>query len=269
MGKLSKAQQAAETRKYQEARRREAIERQKRQNRLLWQIIIASIAVILVIVAVPIAIASLTKPRVAPKMSELDMTAVTMEQCTKTAEVTDHVLLNITYTDKNGVEQTGDVIIRLYADVAPKTVANFQSLVKSKFYDGLTFHRVVSGFMIQGGDPDGTGKGSSTAIKGEMTNNGFENNLSHVRGVVSMARRGAISNTDKGYNTGSCQFFIMHQDGKGLDQEYASFGYVVYGMNTVDGIAATEVVLPEGGDEASSPKNPVIINYATFVKVAK
>ena len=263
MGKLSKAQQAAETRQYQEARRREAIERQKRQSRLLWQIIIASIAVILVIVAVPIAIASLTKPRVAPKMSELDMTAVTMEQCTKTAEVTDHVLLNITYTDKNGVEQTGDVIIRLYANVAPKTVANFQSLVKSKFYDGLTFHRVVSGFMIQGGDPQGTGNGSSTAIKGEMTNNGFENNLSHVRGVVSMARRG------DSYDSGSCQFFIMHQNYTDLDKEYASFGYVVYGMNTVDGIAATEVVLPEGGDEASSPKNPVVINYATFVKVAK
>ncbi len=263
MGKLSKAQQAAEMRKYQEARRREAIERQKKQSRLLWQIIIASIAIILVIVAVPIAIASLSKPRVAPQMSELDMSAVTMEQCTKTTDVTDHVLLNITYTDKNGVEQTGDVIIRLYANVAPKTVANFQSLVKSKFYDGLTFHRVVSGFMIQGGDPKGTGTGSSTPIKGEMTNNGFENNLSHVRGVVSMARRG------DSYDSGSCQFFIMHQNYTDLDKKYASFGYVVYGMNTVDGIAATEVVLPEGGDEVSSPKNPVTINYATFVTVAK
>ena len=277
MGKTSKAQQAAEMKKYQEARRREAMEKQKKQNRLMWQIVICVVALILIAVIVPIAISTIQEnkrrqeeSRIAPKMDELNMKLVEIDQCTETKDVTDHVLLNVSYTDKDGVKQTGDIVIRLFAEVAPKTVANFQNLVKSGFYDGLTFHRVVSGFMIQGGDPEGTGAGSSTPIKGEMTNNGFENNLSHVRGVISMARRG------DSYDSGSCQFFIMHQNNPGLDGGYASFGIVVYGMETVDGIAATEVMVDPNytgtvteDTEVSTPIYPVTINSATFVKISE
>ena len=277
MGKTSKAQQAAEMRKYQEARRREEMEKQKKQNRLMWQIIISAVALILIAVIVPIAITTIQNnqrnqeaSRIAPKMDELNMKNVAIDDCSETKDVTDHVLLNVSYTDKNGVKQTGDIVIRLFAEVAPKTVDNFQKLVKSGFYDGLTFHRVMSGFMIQGGDPEGTGSGSSTPIKGEMTGNGFENNLSHVRGVISMARRG------DSYDSGSCQFFIMHQNNPGLDGEYASFGIVVYGMETVDGIAAIEVMVDPNytgtvteRTEVATPVHPVTINYATFVKIAE
>ena len=278
MGKTSKAQQAAEMKKYREAQRREAEEKQKKQNRMMWQIILGALALILILTVIPIALGSINnsakepeETRDAPEMSELDMSSISIGQFTPTETVTDHVMLNISYTNEHGLQQTDDVIIRLYEDVAPKTVANFQSLVKSDFYDGLTFHRVLEGFMIQGGDPQGNGTGSSTAIVGEMTNNKFENNLSHVRGVVSMARRGGD------YNSGSCQFFIVHQNSsEALDDEYASFGYVVYGMDTVDAIAKTEVQVDPSytGEvtertEVATPVNPVTINYATFVAVSK
>ena len=197
----------------------------------------------------------------APSMEDLDFTAINIEDYQNTDTVSDYVRLNISYTDKNGNAQTGDVVVRLFANVAPKTVANFQKLVGDGFYDGLTFHRVRNGFMIQGGDPKGNGTGgASENITGEFTSNNFQNNLSHVRGVISMARS-AIS-----YNSASSQFFIMHADYTGLDGAYASFGYVVYGMDTVDGIAYTEVTYSTSY-ELSSPIHTVTINYATFMTV--
>ncbi|MBQ8212524.1 MAG: peptidylprolyl isomerase [Clostridia bacterium] len=198
-------------------------------------------------------------------MEDLDFSAVKFENVTNTESETDYVRLNISYTDRDGFLRTGDVVVRLFPEVAPNTVANFKELVSDGFYDGLTFHRVYNGFMIQGGDPEGDGTGDSgRTIKGEFTANGFTNNLRHVRGVLSMAR-GGYSN-----DSASCQFFIMHEDTASLDGQYASFGYVVYGMDTVDGIAATKVEKSSPtATETTSPVNPVTINYATFVTVSK
>ena len=126
-------------------------------------------------------------------------------------------------------------VITLYANDAPITCENFEKLVKEKFYDGLTFHRVVDGFMAQGGDPNGDGTGGSKeTIKGEFSANGVENSLSHTRGVVSMARSAMP-------NSASSQFFIMHQDAPHLNGQYAAFGKVVEGMDVVDEIAAVDV----------------------------
>ena len=130
------------------------------------------------------------------------------------------------------MENGKDIKIELYPQIAPITVENFISLVKDGFYDGLTFHRVIPGFMIQGGCPDGTGMGGpGHTIKGEFLSNGVENTLRHTRGVLSMAR---ANNPD---SAGS-QFFIMHADAPHLDGQYAAFGKVVEGMEAVDEIAA-------------------------------
>ena len=133
------------------------------------------------------------------------------------------------------MEDGGKVEVELYPDIAPNTVKNFISLAKSGFYDGVIFHRVIPDFMVQGGDPDGTGMGGpGYSIKGEFTNNGFTNNLAHQRGVISMARQ--ANNMD---SAGS-QFFIMVADVDSLDGDYAAFGKVVLGMETVDSIVAVE-----------------------------
>ena len=132
------------------------------------------------------------------------------------------------------MENGGIIEIELYEDKAPITVANFKKLVSEGFYDGLIFHRVIPGFMIQGGDPLGMGYGGSDEkIKGEFAANGVNNDISHVRGVVSMAR-------SQSFNSASSQFFIMHADGKFLDGQYAAFGKVVSGMETVDEIAGVK-----------------------------
>ena len=130
------------------------------------------------------------------------------------------------------MENGGMIRLELDASAAPLTVANFAKLVRNGFYDGLIFHRVISGFMIQGGDPQGTGfGGSDETIKGEFLANGVPNPISHKRGVISMARS---QNPD----SASSQFFIMHEDGTFLDGQYAAFGRVVEGMDVVDAIAA-------------------------------
>lgn len=131
--------------------------------------------------------------------------------------------------------ENGDVIeLELYPDKAPKTVANFEKLVREGFYDGLIFHRVIKGFMIQGGDPTGTGySGSDETIVGEFASNGIKNDLSHTRGVISMAR-------SMNPNSASSQFFIVHEDSTFLDGNYAAFGKVVSGMEVVDAIAGTQ-----------------------------
>ncbi|MBO5273591.1 MAG: peptidylprolyl isomerase [Clostridia bacterium] len=151
------------------------------------------------------------------------------------------------------MENGGIIKIELYPDIAPKTVANFQKLVSEGFYDGLIFHRVISGFMIQGGDPEGTGfGGSSETIVGEFSANGIKNNLKHERGVISMARS---SNP----NSASSQFFIMHEDAPHLDGSYAAFGKVVEGMDVVDAIAATKT------DYNDRPYEDQVMKSVTFI----
>lgn len=135
------------------------------------------------------------------------------------------------------IEKYGSVVIELYPEIAPNTVNNFISLVKSGFYDNNTFHRLVPGFVLQGGDPTGTGMGGpGYKIKGEFSNNGFENNLKHTKGVVSMARAGYS------YDTAGSQFFIMLEDNDYLDNDYATFGKVIDGFDIVEKIAETERV---------------------------
>ena len=137
------------------------------------------------------------------------------------------------------MENGGVIKLELYHNVAPITVENFVALARDGFYDGLIFHRVIAGFMIQGGDPLGTGLGGSKDnIKGEFSKNGVENNISHVRGVISMARRGHPYYDELYYDTASSQFFIVHADSTYLDGSYAAFGRVTEGMDVVDRIAA-------------------------------
>ena len=128
------------------------------------------------------------------------------------------------------VKNYGVIKLELYSDIAPITVSNFAKLVNEGFYDGLTFHRIIDGFMIQGGDPEGTGfGGSKETIKGEFKVNGIKNNISHERGVISMARSTA-------YNSASSQFFIVQKDSTFLDGHYAGFGKVTEGIEIVDKI---------------------------------
>lgn len=150
------------------------------------------------------------------------------------------------------MENGKQIKLELYPDVAPITVENFEKLVKQGFYDGLIFHRVISGFMIQGGCPDGTGMGGpGYSIKGEFSSNGFKNPLKHKRGVISMAR------SMRPDSAGS-QFFIMHQDAPHLDGQYAAFGRVVEGMDIVDEIASVPT------DFRDRPKIDMVIKSVTL-----
>ena len=132
------------------------------------------------------------------------------------------------------MENGKKIKLELYPEHAPITVANFERLVKNGFYDGLIFHRVIEGFMIQGGDPEGTGMGGSDGhIKGEFASNGVQNDIKHTRGVISMAR-------SMMKDSAGSQFFIMHKDAPHLDGDYAAFGRVVEGMDVVDEIASCQ-----------------------------
>ncbi len=146
----------------------------------------------------------------------------------------------------------GDVIkIELYPEIAPESVNNFVSLINKKFYDGLTFHRVINGFMIQGGCPDGTGMGGpGYSIKGEFAQNGFANHLKHTEGVLSMARSMLP-------NSAGSQFFIMHKNSPHLDGAYAAFGKVIEGMEVVNQIAETRT------DFRDKPLQPQVIDSVT------
>ncbi len=168
-----------------------------------------------------------------------------------TAEKSDSGLLSGTYYVQIDVKDYGTITAELYADIAPITVTNFVKLVNQGFYDGLTFHRIISGFMIQGGDPLGNGTGGSDEkIKGEFSANGVENALKHTRGVLSMARSSA-------YNSASSQFFIMHEDATSLDGQYAAFGKVISGMEVVDAICENTPVTDSNGT-VKKENQPVI-----------
>lgn len=139
------------------------------------------------------------------------------------------------------VKDYGEIALELDADVAPITVTNFIYLVNKKFYDGLTFHRIMKGFMMQGGDPMASGYGGSdTNIKGEFSKNGVNNSISHVRGVISMAR-------SNDYDSASSQFFIVHKDSTFLDGDYAAFGHVTSGMEVVDKIVSDAKPIDDNG----------------------
>ena len=157
------------------------------------------------------------------------------------------------------VQGYGTITAELYGNVAPITVENFLKLADEGFYDGLTFHRIISGFMIQGGDPNGNGTGGSPErIKGEFSANGVPNGIAHVRGVLSMARSSA-------YDSASSQFFIMHADAPHLDGQYAAFGRVLSGIEVVDAICEATKVQDKNGTVL--PENqPVIERIARIDK---
>ena len=181
--------------------------------------------------------------------SEIDFRTVSdMSKVSTTDKKTDYVIID--------VKDYGQILIRLFPDVAPKTVKNFKELVAEGFYDGVIFHRVWEDFMIQGGDPDGDGTGGSDkTIVGEFNENGFKNNLKHVRGVVSMARTADM-------NSASSQFFICQEEYNYGNGKYASFGFVVNGMSVVDAIAAVEV-----SASSKRPYTDVVINSIRFAEV--
>ena len=151
------------------------------------------------------------------------------------------------------MEDGGIIRAELYPEIAPNTVRNFISLVKKGFYDGVIFHRVIPGFMIQGGCPEGTGMGGpGWHIKGEFLQNGVVNPIKHTRGVISMARA-------MDPNSAGSQFFIMHQDAPHLDGGYAAFGHVVSGMDVVDEIAAVST------DWNDKPRTPVVMEKVEII----
>lgn len=166
----------------------------------------------------------------------------------ETEEVTDRVKIQM---------NNGDIILVVLSNEdTPITIANFKKLVSQHFYDGITFHRIVKDFMIQGGDPTGTGMGGSKeTIKGEFSANGVKNDLKHTRGVISMAR----SNNP---NSASSQFFIMHKDTPSLDGSYAAFGKVFAGLDAVDKIANVKV-------NGESPVEPPVIRSIRFITIEK
>lgn len=153
----------------------------------------------------------------------------------------------VTFTMENGDTMKAE----LYPEVAPNTVNNFISLVKKGFYDGLIFHRIISGFMIQGGDPDGTGMGGpGYSIKGEFSYNGVDNNLKHSRGVLSMAR-------SQHPDSAGSQFFIMHANAPHLDGQYAAFGKLIEGEDVLDSIASVDT------DWNDRPRKPQVMKTVT------
>ncbi len=167
------------------------------------------------------------------------------------ATASDGELLSGIHHAEIQVEDYGTIKVELDADTAPITVTNFVNLANEGFYDGLTFHRIISGFMIQGGDPNGDGTGGSEeTITGEFSSNGVENDISHERGVISMARA-------QDPDSASSQFFIMHQDTTSLDGEYAAFGHVTEGMEVVDAICE-DTPVQDGNGTVLPEDQPVI-----------
>lgn len=185
--------------------------------------------------------------------SSKDDTKETKKETQTEMETEAEDLLSGKHNVEIDIKDYGKISVELDADTAPITVTNFVNLAESGFYDGLTFHRIIDGFMIQGGDPDGNGTGGSDKeIKGEFSENGVENNISHVRGVISMARSMDV-------NSASSQFFIVQADSTYLDGSYAAFGHVTEGMEVVDKICK-EV---PSSDLVDADKQPVI----TSIKV--
>ncbi len=181
--------------------------------------------------------------------------------CEKDKEEEKKNMLNGKHNVEIHVKDYGTIELELDADIAPITVTNFIHLVKDGFYDGLTFHRIMKGFMMQGGDPEGTGMGGSEeTIKGEFSANGISNTLSHVRGVISMAR-------SQDFDSASSQFFIVHEDSTFLDGKYAGFGKVTNGMDIVDKIC--DEAKPTDDNGTISREDQPTIESITYVEDKK
>ena len=179
-----------------------------------------------------------------------DTNETTTEETTDASEEDTELLTGLHHVTID-VKDYGTISLELDADTAPISVTNFINLAKDGFYDGLTFHRIISGFMIQGGDPKGNGTGGSDqTIKGEFSENGVENDISHVRGTISMAR---ANDPD----SASSQFFIVHEDSTFLDGQYAAFGHVTDGMDVVDAICENTPVQDNNGT-VKADDQPVI-----------
>ena len=238
-----KGSESAQRRAQKIEAQQKKLQQEKRQTIILTTVTLALVAIIVAVIV----IATINANR--PIYDLADKNSYTVS---KTA--TNYVKLNVSYTDDEGEKHNGDIIVKLDPTSAPITVANFQKLVGEGFYDGLTFHRVIENFMIQGGDPkgDGTG-GSSQQITGEFSENGIDNPIKHERGVISMAR-GSYS-----MDSASSQFFIVHKTYPSLDGKYAAFGHVVFGMTSVDGIAVVAT------DKNDKPLRDAIIESAVFV----
>lgn len=185
------------------------------------------------------------------KEENVDLSSGTIGDITykETEEVTNYIKIEL--------ESNKVILAELYPNIAPVTVENFQKLVKEKFYDGIIFHRVINNFMIQTGDPTGTGMGGSEeTIKGEFRRNGITNNLKHERGVLSMARSNDM-------NSASSQFFIVHKTYPSLDGSYAAFGRVLEGLDVVDEIAKVET------DSNDKPKEEIKMRSIRFIEIEK
>lgn len=185
------------------------------------------------------------------KKEEVDLSKGTIGDTTykETEEVTNYIKIEL--------ENNKVILAELYPDIAPVTVENFQKLVKDKFYDGIIFHRVIKNFMIQTGDPTGTGTGGSEkTIKGEFRRNGITNNLKHERGVLSMARGNSM-------DSASSQFFIVQKTYPSLDGSYAAFGRVLEGLDVVDEIAEVET------DSNDKPKEEIKMRSIRFIEIEK
>lgn len=189
---------------------------------------------------------------------ETSSTDAASDETADTADVSeDEELLTGTHHVTIDVQDYGTISLELDADTAPISVTNFINLANEGFYDSLTFHRIISGFMIQGGDPNGNGTGGSDkTIKGEFSANGVENDISHVRGVISMAR---ANDPD----SASSQFFIVHEDSTFLDGQYAAFGHVTDGMDVVDAICEAVPVQDKNGTVAAADQ-PVITSVTVI-----
>jgi cyclophilin family peptidyl-prolyl cis-trans isomerase len=184
-------------------------------------------------------------------LAEID--SMSVEDFTETDQTTEYVKIT--------VKDFGEMVIRLRPDIAPISVENFQKLVGEGFYNGLTFHRIIKDFVIQGGDPKGDGTGGSRdTIKGEFKINGVQNDLSHVTGVISMARRSSPM------DSATSQFFICNANvSRSLDGSYAAFGYVVAGLDVVMTVSEVEVKANASGWENSVPVTPVVMEKICFV----
>ncbi len=186
-----------------------------------------------------------------------DTNEITAEETTDASSEEDTELLTGLHHVTIDVKDYGTISLELDADTAPISVTNFINLSKDGFYDGLTFHRIISGFMIQGGDPKGNGTGGSDqTIKGEFSENGVENDISHVRGTISMAR---ANDPD----SASSQFFIVHEDSTFLDGQYAAFGHVTDGMDVVDAICENTPVQDNNGT-VKADDQPVITSVTVI-----
>ena len=186
-----------------------------------------------------------------------DTNETTAEETTDASSEEDTELLTGLHHVTIDVKDYGTISLELDADTAPISVTNFINLAKDGFYDGLTFHRIISGFMIQGGDPKGNGTGGSDqTIKGEFSENGVENDISHVRGTISMAR---ANDPD----SASSQFFIVHEDSTFLDGQYAAFGHVTDGMDVVDAICENTSVQDNNGT-VKADDQPVITSVTVI-----